>query len=159
MKGPYYERSLALANDDPDILDRVHEILMKDGLSESSYAQVFALLFYDGRNPDERISCSSVEKIWKRGDHTLSDVKLFSALNQCCDLIHAYVLYSWEQCVLSAWAPRKEVIKAETEMDSMEALAHARNIIGMAAALMPGQACDTRISWNTSGGDESDDGS
>lgn len=159
MKGPYYERSLALANDDPDILDRVHEILIKDGLSENSYAQVFALLFYDSRSPDERISCSSVEKIWKRGDHTLSDVKLFSALNQCCDLIHTYVLYSWEQCVFSAWAPRKEVVKAESEMDAMEALNHARNIIGMAATLMPCQACDTRISWGTGGAVDTGEGS
>lgn len=151
MNGPYYDRALTLADDDPDLLDEVHAALMKHGLSEETYAQVFAALFFNNQEPDKRISCSSVENVWKKGTQTLSDIKLFAALNQCCDLIRCYALASWENCVFSAWASRKEVTKAEKEMDSLESLAHAKNILTLAAPMMPNNECESRINWDEKG--------
>lgn len=147
MTGEFYERALELVDDDPDTLDSVHSILMKEGLSETAYAQIFALIFFQAKEDDEKISCSSVEKVWKRGKLTLSDMKLFSALNQCCNIIRCYVLASWENCVFSAWASKREVTKAEKDMEAMESLAHAKNILAAAAPLMPNNDCENRISW------------
>jgi len=148
MNGPYYEQALALADDDPDLLDCVHEILMKDGITDAAYAQAFARMFYTDRAEDERISCSTIEKIWKKGGQVLSDIKLFAALSQCCDLIRTYVLASWENCVLSAWASKKEVVKTEKDMDAMETLSHAKNIIAAAAPLMPNDVQDSKVDWS-----------
>lgn len=149
MTGEYYDRALALADDDPDLLDSIHEILRKEGISEEAYAQIFALVFYKDKAGDEalRISCSETDKVWKRGGKALSDVKLFSALNQCCDLIHDYVLASWENCVLSAWASKREIQKSEKDMEALESLAHAKNILTLAAPRMPDDNRDSRIDF------------
>lgn len=147
MSGEYYERALALVDDDPDTLDSVHSILMKEGLSEAAYAQIFALVFFNAKDDSEKVSCSTVEKVWKRGKQTLSDMKLFSALSQCSDIIRCYVLASWGNCVFSAWASKREVTKAEKDMDAMESLAHAKNILAAAAPLMPNNDCENRINW------------
>lgn len=149
MTGEYYDRALALAEDDPDLIDSIHEILRKEGISEEAYAQAFALVFYKDKADDEtsRISCSEAEKVWKRGGKPLSDVKLFSALNQCCDLVHNYVLASWENCVLSAWASKREIQKSEKDMEALESLAHAKNILALAASRMPDDNREPRINF------------
>ena len=153
--GEYYERALALADGDPAILDDVHDILMESKITEKSYAKVFALLFYKSRDEESRITYSELEKYWREGKKTLSDVKLFGTLNQCCDLIRYYALSSWESCVFSAWLPAKEVQKTEKAMDTMESMDHAKAILEMAASLMINNECNTQIDWSE--GEEGED--
>lgn len=147
MTIPEYDKALALADDDPDTLDAVHLILKETGLTEATYAHVFELLFYKSLPEDERITYSEVEKVWKRGDEPISDIKLFAVLNQCFDLVRAYALYSWENCVFSAWVSKKEVTKAEKEISTMESLPHAKSILLLAAPLMPDKIPKSKIKW------------
>ena len=154
MTGNAYDKALALADNDPDILDEVHEILLQNGLSETAYAQIFMLLFYKTRSDDDRISCSSIQKLWKCGQQPLSDVKLFASLSQCCDLIRNYVLASWENCVLSAWTSKRELTKSMQTMTMLESLDHAKNIISAASKLMPSDECAPEINWTDEDSEE-----
>ena len=155
MTGDSYELALSLVHNDMDLLEDVHETIMENGISDDTYAKVFSLMFNSNRSDENRITFSSVEKEWKKNDRTLSDIKLFTALNQSCELVRAYVLASWENCVFSAWVSKKEVQKAEERMDSMESMAHAKTILALAAEMMSSEALgSTKIDWAA----EDDDG-
>ena len=156
MKGEAYDLALSLANNNPDLLTELHEIIMENGLTEETCARAFALLCYKDRGSETRISYADAEQEWKRNGRALSDVKLFGALNQCCEFIRAYIIASWENCVFSVWMSIKEVQKAETKMDGMESMSHAKSIITLASAYMPSTEQDMRIDWTDSDEGESD---
>lgn len=147
MKGETYDLALSLANNNPDLLTELHEIIMENGLTEETYARAFALLCYKDKDPEARISYADAEQEWKRNGRTLSDVKLFAALNQCCEFVRAYIIANWENCVFSVWMSRKEVQKAESKMDGMESMVHAKSIITLASTYMPSTEQDMRIDW------------
>ena len=46
MTGENYELALALAKNDKDLLEDIHEILMESGVSDEAYAKVFARMYY-----------------------------------------------------------------------------------------------------------------
>lgn len=155
MTGENYELALALAQNDKDLLEDIHEILMGSGISEEAYAKAFARMYYTEKESGERISYDPSEKEWRRDGHTLSDIRLVTELGKTCDLIHAYALASWDNCVFSAWLSKKEVQKAEEKMSTMESLTHAKAIFSLASELMPSSMSgSTRIDWAT--GDEED---
>jgi len=149
VKGESYELALSLADNNTDLLEELHDIITDNGITEETYARAFALLHYKDKDGDERISYAEAEQEWKRSGHVLSDVKLFTALNQSCELVRNYILASWENCVFSTWVSRKEVQKAEAKMDTMESLTHAKAIITLASAYMPSTDQDIRIDWTT----------
>lgn len=143
----YYNKALSRADDDPDLLDSVHKILKERGLTEEAYAEVFELLFSTAKPEKERLVYHAAEQVWMRGNRAMSDMKLFAAINQCCELIYAYVFYSWHSSIFAGWLPRKELTKAEDAMTEMESLAHSKNILSLAAAKMA--ATDTeKIDWS-----------
>jgi len=148
MTGESYELALSLARDDMDLLEDIHEAIMKDGISDNTYAKVFTLMYHTYSTEEEHISYAATEKEWKRGGRTLSDMKLFTALNQSCELVRAYTLASWENCVFSAWVSKKEVQKTEEKMDSMESMVHAKAILDLASELMSSETpSSTKIDW------------
>ena len=86
----------------------------------------------------------------RRSGHTLSDIRIVTELGRTCDLIHAYAMASWDNCVFSAWVSKKEVQKAEEKMSAMESLTHAKTIFSLASELMPSSACSSsRVDWTT----------
>ena len=148
MVGENYELSLALAQNDKDLLEDIHSILIEAGISEEAYAKVFARMYYTEKETAERISYDPSEKEWRRAGHALSDIRLVTELGKACDLIHAYTLASWDNCVFSAWASKKEVQKAEEKMSAMESLTHAKAIFALASELMPSSVSGSpRINW------------
>lgn len=113
MTGENYELALALAHDDTDLLEDIHDILMEFGISDEAYSKAFARMYYTEKEIGERISYDPSEKEWRRSGHALSDIRLVTELGKTCDLVRAYILASWDNCVFSAWMPKKEVQKAE----------------------------------------------
>ena len=148
----YYSKALSRADEDPDLLDSVHKIIKEKALTEEAYAEVFELLFSTAKPEKERLVYYPTEQVWKRGNRPMSDMKLFAAINQCCELIYAYVFYSWHNSVFAGWLPRKELTKAEDIMAEMESLAHSKNILSLAAAKMSAtempEAESKKIDWN-----------
>ena len=154
MTGENYELALALANDDTDLLEDIHDILMEFGISDEAYSKAFARMYYTEKEIGERISYDPSEKEWRRSGHALSDIRLVTELGKTCDLVRAYILASWDNCVFSAWMPKKEVQKAEEKMGAMESLTHAKAIFALASELMPSSASgSTKIDW-TAGDDD-----
>lgn len=150
MTGENYALALALAKNDKDLLEDIHEILMESGISDETYAKVFARMYYAEKESGERISYDPAEKEWRRSGHTLSDIRIVTELGRTCDLIHAYAMASWDNCVFSAWVSKKEVQKAEEKMSAMESLTHAKTIFSLASELMPSIACSSsRVDWTT----------
>ena len=148
MTGDTYELALSLAHDDVDLLEDLHEAIMANGISDETYAKAFALMYGRNRAEEAGMVFSKTEKVWKRGGRTLSDMKLFTALNKACELVRAYTLASWENCVFSAWVPKKEVQKAEEKMDAQESIAHAKAILALAADMMEGECPGSpKIDW------------
>ena len=45
MTGENYALALALAKNDKDLLEDIHEILMESGISDETYAKVFARMY------------------------------------------------------------------------------------------------------------------
>lgn len=145
MTGESYELALTLAHNDIDLLEDVHETIMGTGISDETYAKIFSLM-YGG--DDDLIRYFPSEKVWRRNGQQLSDMKVFTALDKTCELIRAYVLASWENCVFSAWVPRKEVQKAEEKMDTQESIAHAKAILSLAAETMASESSGSpKIDW------------
>ena len=156
MTGENYELALALAQNDSDLLEDIHDILMEAGLTEEAYAITFARMYYTGKQAAERISYDPSVKEWRRAGHALSDIRLVTELGKTCDLIHAYALASWDNCVFSAWVSKKEVQKAEEKMAAMESLTHAKGIFALATELMPSSVSgSSKIDWAT---EDEDDG-
>ena len=154
MTGENYELALALAHDDTDLLEDIHDILMEFGISDEAYSKAFARMYYTEKEIGERISYDPSEKEWRRYGHALSDIRLVTELGKTCDLVRAYILASWDNCVFSAWMPKKEVQKAEEKMGAMESLTHAKAIFALASELMPSSASgSTKIDW-TAGDDD-----
>ena len=154
MTGENYELALALAHDDTDLLEDIHDILMEFGISDEAYSKAFARMYYTEKEIGERISYDPSEKEWRRSGHALSDIRLVTELGKTCDLIRAYILASWDNCVFSAWMPKKEVQKAEEKMGAMESLTHVKAIFALASELMPSSASgSTKIDW-TAGDDD-----
>jgi len=154
MTGENYELALALAHDDTDLLEDIHDILMEFGISDEAYSKAFARMYYTEKEIGERISYDPSEKEWRRSGHALSDIRLVTELGKTCDLVRAYILASWDNCVFSAWVPKKEVQKAEEKMGAMESLTHAKAIFALASELMPSSASgSTKIDW-TAGDDD-----
>ena len=154
MTGENYELALALAHDDTDLLEDIHDILMEFGISDEAYSKAFARMYYTEKEIGERISYDPSEKEWRRSGHALSDIRLVTELGKTCDLVRAYILASWDNCVFSAWMPKKEVQKAEEKMGVMESLTHAKAIFALASELMPSSASgSTKIDW-TAGDDD-----
>lgn len=154
MTGENYELALALAHDDTDLLEDIHDILMEFGISDEAYSKAFARMYYTEKEIGERISYDPSEKEWRRSGHALSDIRLVTELGKTCDLVRAYILASWDNCVFSAWMPKKEVQKAEEKMGAMESLTHAKAIFALASELMPSSASgSTKIDW-TAGDDD-----
>ena len=154
MTGENYELALALAHDDTDLLEDIHDILMEFGISDEAYSKAFARMYYTEKEIGERISYDPSEKEWRRSGHALSDIRLVTELGKTCDLVRAYILASWDNCVFSAWMPKKEVQKAEENMGAMESLTHAKAIFALASELMPSSASgSTKIDW-TAGDDD-----
>ena len=154
MTGDNYELALALAHDDTDLLEDIHDILMEFGISDEAYSKAFARMYYTEKEIGERISYDPSEKEWRRSGHALSDIRLVTELGKTCDLVRAYILASWDNCVFSAWMPKKEVQKAEEKMGAMESLTHAKAIFALASELMPSSASgSTKIDW-TAGDDD-----
>ena len=138
MTGENYALALALAKNDKDLLEDIHEILMESGISDETYAKVFARMYYAEKESGERISYDPAEKEWRRSGHTLSDIRIVTELA------------SWDNCVFSAWVSKKEVQKAEEKMSAMESLTHAKTIFSLASELMPSSACSSsRVDWTT----------
>ena len=105
---------------------------------------------YTEKEAAERISYDPSEKEWRRAGHALSDIRLVTELGKTCDLIHAYALASWDNCVFSAWVSKKEVQKAEEKMAAMESLTHAKGIFALASELMPSSVSgSSKIDWAT----------
>ena len=155
MTGENYELALALACGDADLLEDVHDIVMEAGISDEAYARVFARMYYTGREEGERISYDAPEKEWRRAGHVLSDIRLVTELGKACDLLRAYVLASWDNCVFSAWVPAKEVQKAQEKMSSMESLTHAKTIFALASELMPADnPGSAKIDWTAEDEDD-----
>lgn len=155
MTGENYELALALAHNDTDLLKDIHDILMESGICDEAYAKTFARMYYTEKEIGERISYDPSEKEWRRSGHTLSDIRLVTELGKACDLIRAYILASWDNCVFSAWVSRKEVQKADEKMAAMESLTHAKAIFALASELMPSSASGSaKIDWTT--GDDED---
>ena len=154
MTGENYALALTLAHNDTDLLEDIHDILMESSISDEAYAKAFARMYYTEKEIGERISYDPAEKEWRRAGHALSDVRLVTELGKTCDLIRAYAMASWDNCVFSAWVPKKEVQKAEEKMGAMESLTHVKAIFALAADLMPSSATSsTRINW-TAGDDD-----
>ena len=105
-------------------------------------------MYDSGRVCEEHISYAPAEKVWKRNGHTLSDMKLFTALNKACELVRAYTLASWENCVFSVWVSKREVQKAEDKMDTQESIDRAKAILALAAARMTSESPgSSKINW------------
>lgn len=150
MTGDTYELALSLAHDDIDLLEDLHEAIMTNGISDETYAKAFALMYGGNSEGESDIVFSKTEKVWKRDGHTLSDMKLFTALNRACELVRSYTLASWENCVFSAWVPKREVQKAEEKMDAQESIARAKAILALAAEMMEGECPGSpKIDWET----------
>ena len=75
MTGENYELALALAQNDSDLLEDIHDILMEAGLTEEAYAKSFARMYYTEKEAAERISYDPSEKEWRRAGHALSDIR------------------------------------------------------------------------------------
>jgi len=120
-----------------ELLPLIHDILAEDAISETSYANVFSLVFFaEAQCDDKEVAyCKGAEE-WRQGKIALTDAKLFSLLAQVCDIIRYYVLASWDDCILSAWGNSKEILRVEKEMTEMESLAHLNNILKIASTSM-----------------------
>jgi len=129
-----------------EILPAVHDILAEHHISDISYAKVFQLLYSASACEGSKVSFCNGTQEWKMGKRSLSDARLFCLLGNVCDVIHSYVLASWEECIFSAWSSDKEVLKVEREMDEMENLTHLRSILKLAAPNMLFSS-DGTIDW------------
>lgn len=131
------ESLLELLHQREDLLPVIHSILAEDAITETSYANVFSLVFFtETEDSNSEVAyCKGAEE-WRQGKQTLTDAKIFALLAQVCDIVRYYVMASWDECILSAWGNSKEIVKVEKEMSEMESLPHLHNILKIASESM-----------------------
>lgn len=155
------ESLLGLLNGEESQLNDILELIRKDGISEKTYAQVFRVLFWKTVKTKDRISYDTVEKMWYRGDHQISDMEVISVFAEAVYFIRKCVGYCWKICQYGAlspsWIDTKEFAKAELSMDSMESFTKLRACLKFAGAIMPLEEPNTaQIDWDAICGEGED---
>jgi hypothetical protein len=131
------EAILDIVDGSREVLGAIHDVLAEDGLTVKAYAKVFSFLHYVYAADEDKISYSSRNKTWMKGDEAISDIRLFGVLGQACDVIYQYVEHSWRSSVFSSWMSQKELEKALAQMKNQESITEASKIIKIAMTLMP----------------------
>ena len=133
-----YESVLALLGNDQDLLQDALSLL-REGISEKTYAGVFQLLFYT--STDTKLTYSDSEKVWTRGEQTVSDLELISMFAEAVGLVRKIVTFQKDlfqyTALFPGWVNSKDLTKVDADMVTMESFPKIRTSLRFAAELMP----------------------